>query len=458
MVSRSPPSGGDARLPPAPNGRLVATVLSAYDCPSDKQPTSVSMTVLGTTVSTGPPSARHRDRNSFKFADSAQTGGRDTLLAGGSNELVVSADLAALYPATAEFRVTYGDSAQPDLVAKCRLKKALRVNEQQWLILQLVDESVAAEQEAAGAAGGAERSGKENASSDANEVPGEPTAAGDDVLQPTLRVKLLLSGPYRREIKALANLSQNWFNTVDGLADAGGSTLSTVLTELPEKVPAVKFILVPAVPLAALSVALAPVLVGVLVIGLPFFLPFLAVFAAFAASVGAIGGVVYVSTRPGREKLQPMLSSAYTTFLATQTGQRFVYNTGPRPSPKALAQTVLPKDMMAKLIVCLLIDFVGSSSYLLPGVGEAFDVAWAPTQTIMIAAMFDHVSPNLKYISFVEEILPFTDVIPSATLGWLKEFGPIILGESGKKVMDLTVALRGEREALRETVSGIKMA
>ena len=75
------------------------------------------MTVLGTTVSTGPPSARHRDRNSFKFADSAQTGGGDTLLAGGSNELVVSADLAALYPATVEFRVTYGDSAQPDLVA-----------------------------------------------------------------------------------------------------------------------------------------------------------------------------------------------------------------------------------------------------------------------------------------------------------------------------------------------------
>ena len=412
------------------------------------------MSVLGTTVSTGPPSARHRDRNSFKFADSAQSGGRDTLLAGGSNELVVSADLAALYPATAEFRVTYGDSAQPDLVAKCRLKKALRVNEQQWLILQLVDESVVAEQEAA--AGGAE--GKENASGEANGVPGEQTAAGDDVLQPTLRVKLLLSGPLRREIKALANLSQNWFNTVDGLADAGGSTLSTVLTELPERVPALKYLLVPAVPLAAVSVALAPVLVGVLVIGLPFFLPFLAVFAAFAASVGAIGGVLYISTRPGRERLQPMLSSAYTTFLATQTGQRFVYNTGPRPTPKALAQTVLPKDMMAKLIVCLVIDFVGSSSYLLPGVGEAFDLAWAPTQTIMIAAMFDHVSPNLKYVSFVEEILPFTDVIPSATLGWVKEFGPVVLGESGKKVMDLTVALRGEREALRETVSGIKMA
>ena len=54
--------------------------------------------------------------------------------------------------------------------------------------------------------------------------------------------------------------------------------------------------------------------------------------------------------------------------------------------------------------------------------------------------------------------MPFTDVIPSATLGWVKEFGPVILGESGKKVMDLTVALRGEREALRETMGSVKQA
>ena len=40
--------------------------------------------------------------------------------------------------------MTYADPAQPDLIAMTRLKKALRVNEQQWLILQLVDKSVAA--------------------------------------------------------------------------------------------------------------------------------------------------------------------------------------------------------------------------------------------------------------------------------------------------------------------------
>jgi hypothetical protein len=70
---------------------------------------------------------------------------------------------------------------------------------------------------------------------------------------------------------------------------------------------------------------------------------------------------------------------------------------------------------------------IGSSSYLLPVVGEGFDLAWAPIQTILIMAMYDDVAPNLKYLSFIEEVLPFTDVVPSATIGWLTEFGPTLL-------------------------------
>ena len=78
--------------------------------------------------------------------------------------------------------------------------------------------------------------------------------------------------------------------------------------------------------------------------------------------------------------------------------------------------------MWAKLVVSLMIDFIGSSSYLLPVVGEGFDLAWAPIQTVLIMAMYDPVTPNLKYVSFAEEILPFTDIVPSATMGWAMEF------------------------------------
>ena len=45
-------------------------------------------------------------------------------------------------------------------------------------------------------------------------------------------------------------------------------------------------------------------------------------------------------------------------------------------------------------------------------------------------AMYDEISPNLKYLSFVEEILPLTDIVPSATLGWLFEFAyPLVVGQ-----------------------------
>jgi hypothetical protein len=111
----------------------------------------------------------------------------------------------------------------------------------------------------------------------------------------------------------------------------------------------------------------------------------------------------------------------------TLSGQCLIYETGPRPTPVSIARACLPTDLWGKLAVSLLIDAVGSASYLIPVVGEVLDVAWAPLQTILIMALYDTVSPNLKYVSFVEEILPLTDVVPSATIGWVTEFGPQLL-------------------------------
>ena len=62
------------------SGKLTATILSAYDLPpyssSDDdgdsnvgEPSHVSMAILGTEMRTGPPSARHKERNSFKFVE-----------------------------------------------------------------------------------------------------------------------------------------------------------------------------------------------------------------------------------------------------------------------------------------------------------------------------------------------------------------------------------------------------
>ena len=122
--------------------------------------------------------------------------------------------------------------------------------------------------------------------------------------------------------------------------------------------------------------------------------------------------------------MQPLLGPAAATILSTPTGQQVVYQTGPRPTPVKLCRILLPQESLwGKLIVSLWIDLIGSSSYLLPVVGEGFDIIWAPLQTILIMALYDEVTPNLKYVSFIEEILPFTDIVPSASIGWLAEFG-----------------------------------
>ena len=90
---------------------------------------------------------------------------------------------------------------------------------------------------------------------------------------------------------------------------------------------------------------------------------------------------------------------------------------------------------MGKLLVSLLVDFVGSMSYLLPLVGEGFDLAWAPISMVLVGAMYDESTPALKYVALMEELLPFTDIVPSATLGWMKEFGPALLEEGQKRIM-----------------------
>ena len=66
---------------------------------------------------------------------------------------------------------------------------------------------------------------------------------------------------------------------------------------------------------------------------------------------------------------------------------------------------VAPPPDFGKLLICLAIDVIGSSSELIPILGEATDVVYAP-----IAASI------LRSLEFAEEILPFTDILPLATI------------------------------------------
>lgn len=72
-----------------------------------------------------------------------------------------------------------------------------------------------------------------------------------------------------------------------------------------------------------------------------------------------------------------------------------------------------------KLLLCILIDIVGTSSELLPVLGEVTDVAWAPVAALGLRSLFQ--SNTVFALEFAEEILPFTDVVPLATICWAIE-------------------------------------
>ena len=67
----------------------------------------------------------------------------------------------------------------------------------------------------------------------------------------------------------------------------------------------------------------------------------------------------------------------------------------------------------------LIIDFVGDTSFLLPGIGEAEDIVAAPLEALLIGKLFD--SNFVTFVEFAKEILPGTDILPVATIAWFLE-------------------------------------
>lgn len=371
--------------------QLTATILSTYDLPAREPPSYVSVTVLGGKKSTrtGPPSQRHKDRNSFKFNSEILS--------------IPHSSLPELYNSTAVIQVVYNSTTPGGkataLTAEYPLKQ-LKIHETVWLILQL-------ESDTDGAAGVEE--------DDDEDVP------------PTLRLQLTLSGPYRSEIGMLVDAFSTWFRTVDHIES---SIHHTILSKLPNvgKVNS-KYFLIPAAPILAFLVVSLPILLGLVIVTLPIALPLLVVLAGALAVVVAVLAFGYASTRAGRQSLSGIFQPMAHTVLSTALGQSLVYQTGPRWTPVHVCRAIVPDGIWGRLLVSLALDATGSASYLLPIVGEFFDIVWAPIQTMFIIAMYDaDVSPNLKYVSFVEEILPFTDIVPTATIGWFMEFGlPLLM-------------------------------
>lgn len=81
------------------------------------------------------------------------------------------------------------------------------------------------------------------------------------------------------------------------------------------------------------------------------------------------------------------------------------------------------KNKYTLLIVGVIFDIIGMLSFVVPGVGEFSDVIWAPLASFLIYKMYKGTEGKIGgLVTFVDEILPGVDVIPTFTLMWIYQF------------------------------------
>jgi hypothetical protein len=75
------------------------------------------------------------------------------------------------------------------------------------------------------------------------------------------------------------------------------------------------------------------------------------------------------------------------------------------------------------LFLGLLFDAIGMLSFTVPFIGEFSDVIWAPVAGYLMTRMYKgSVGKVGGVLAFMEEILPFSDFIPTFTLTWIYSY------------------------------------
>ncbi|WP_108804008.1 hypothetical protein [Aquimarina sp. Aq107] len=68
-------------------------------------------------------------------------------------------------------------------------------------------------------------------------------------------------------------------------------------------------------------------------------------------------------------------------------------------------------------------DLIGMASMVIPVVGPFLDIIWAPYAAKKMLDMYPGKKGKIaSIITFIEEIIPGTDIIPSFTIMWLYTF------------------------------------
>lgn len=85
-----------------------------------------------------------------------------------------------------------------------------------------------------------------------------------------------------------------------------------------------------------------------------------------------------------------------------------------------MPQKLIRMKRLPSISLCIFLDLIGLTSYLLPLIGEAEDLLWAPISAIIFFFLFGRRKFGLLggVFSFLEEMSPGLDFIPTFTIAW----------------------------------------
>lgn len=95
------------------------------------------------------------------------------------------------------------------------------------------------------------------------------------------------------------------------------------------------------------------------------------------------------------------------------------------------------KDSKYKhLFLGLLFDAIGMLSFALPLIGDFSDIIWAPIAAWLMTRMYKgRAGQAAGAVTFIEEIIPGLDVIPTFTIMWLYTY--VFKSSKKGKVIDI---------------------
>lgn len=91
-------------------------------------------------------------------------------------------------------------------------------------------------------------------------------------------------------------------------------------------------------------------------------------------------------------------------------------------------------NKIKNLFLGLLCDAIGMLSFAIPGIGEFSDVIWAPLSAWIMTRMYKgKIGQAAGAVTFIEELIPGTDFIPSFTIMWLYTY--VFSGTKAEKMI-----------------------